>query len=91
MPKPSRAENPTHFASNNFFTLRQMVLLGSGLTLLPAFLARDFISEGQLVQVFKDWSLESSPVQILLPHQKKTPQRIRKFIDFLGPRLAQYL
>ncbi len=81
----------TQFSSNNFFTLRQMAVLGSGLTVLPAFLARDFISDGRLVQVFKEWNLESSSVQILLPQQKETPQKIRKFIDFLAPRLAQYL
>jgi LysR family transcriptional regulator for bpeEF and oprC len=81
----------TCFASNNFFALRQMAVLGSGLTLLPAFLARDLISDGSLVQVFKEWAIEGSPVQILMPHQKETPKRIRKFVEFLAPRLSQYL
>lgn len=80
-----------HFSSNNFFPLRQMAVLGGGVALLPAFLVRDQINSGQLVQVFKEWSVEGSPINILIPHQKEPPLRLRRLMDFLSLRLAAYL
>jgi hypothetical protein len=41
--------------------------------------------------VMKDWTVESNPVQILIPSQKDVPFRIRAFVDFLAERLAPVL
>lgn len=79
------------FSSNNFFVLRSMALNGAGFTWLPAFLARDHLNDGALVQLFREWRFDSTPVSILMPHQKETPLRVRKFIDFVTLRLQQHL
>ncbi len=79
------------FASNNFFTLRQMAEHGGGITLLSKFLARERIASGELVHVFREWSTVPTPIQILIPHQKEPPIRVRKFVDFAAARLLQYL
>lgn len=79
-----------HLTSNNFFLIRRMVLRGAGFAQLPSFLVRDQIMKGELVPVFKEWKLEGMPLQLLIPQQKEVPVRIRKFIDFLTPRLAPY-
>lgn len=82
-PRPS-------FGSNNFFVLRSMALQSTGFALLPAFLAKENIAKGELMHVCKEWRTEGAPVQILIPHQKEVPIKIRKFIDFIGPKLMQY-
>lgn len=79
------------FASNNFFILRAMAIEGMGFARVPAFIVREAINDGSLVQVFKEWKSENSPIQILIPHQKEVPERIRRFIDFMTQRLAQYV
>lgn len=79
------------FSSNNFFVLRAMALSGAGFTWLPAFLAREHLNSGALVRLVREWRFESTPVSILMPHQKETPLRVRKFIDFVTLRLQQSL
>lgn len=76
------------FSCNNFFTLRGMAAAGMGFTRLPAFLAREQIARGELVHLFKEWTVEKNPVMVLYPQQKEVPARIRAFVDFLGERLA---
>jgi DNA-binding transcriptional LysR family regulator len=79
------------FSCNNFFVLRSMACEGSGITAMPAFLARELFASGKLVPVLKEWSVETSPVQILIPSQKDVPHKIRAFVDFLAERLAPSL
>jgi DNA-binding transcriptional LysR family regulator len=81
----------SRFWCNNFFVLRSLASEGSGFTAIPAFLARDMFAKGSLVPVMKDWTVESNPVQILIPSQKDVPFRIRAFVDFLAERLAPVL
>ena len=76
--------------SNNFFVLRSMVLLGTGIALMPSFLVKDSLANGELLQVCKEWRAEGVPVQILFPQQNEMPARVRKFIDYISPRLMQY-
>ncbi len=78
------------FGSNNFFVLRSMVLRGTGVALLPVFMVKRFLESGELVQVTKDWKVEGLPIQILIPQQKEIPPKIRKFIDYIAPRLEKY-
>ncbi|WP_408095792.1 LysR substrate-binding domain-containing protein [Peredibacter sp. HCB2-198] len=79
-----------HLTSNNFLLIKHMVLRGSGFSLIPSFLVKDQIMKGELITVFKEWKLEGRPLHILIPHQKEVPIRIRKFLDFLTPRLTPY-
>ena len=79
------------FACTNFFTLRSMVLLGAGFSLVPDFLANDMMASGRLVELFKEWRFESAPVSILTPQQKETPLKVKKLAEFLSQRLAQLI
>ena len=78
------------FMSNNHFILRTMVLGGHGVALIPKFLVTEAINRGELIQVFKEWKPESVPIQILIPHQKEVPKKIRKLSDFLVLKLSKY-
>lgn len=78
------------FGSNNYFVLRSMILQGTGFCLLPVFLAKPYLANGELVQVCKDWKAEGHPIQILIPQQKEIPKKVRIFIDYVAPRLKQY-
>ncbi len=79
------------FFTNNFFVLRDMALNDFGVTTLPPFIAKDYIRSGALVPILNGWQTEGGPVQILMPNQKEIPLRIRRFVDFLGEKLIEYL
>lgn len=78
------------FSCNNFFLIRLMTLRNAGFAMIPAFLVRDAIVKGDLIPVFREWKNEGLPIQIMIPQQKEIPPRIRKFIDFLAPKLMPY-
>lgn len=81
--------NPV-FSSNNFFLIRDMVLKGVGAAYIPTFLVRDAMAKGELISVFKEWKVEGLPIQILFPPQKEISARVRKFVDFITPKLMNY-
>jgi DNA-binding transcriptional LysR family regulator len=76
------------FTSNNFFVLRSLAIHGNGFAALPPFLANEAVSRGQLVPAVKGWSLEGSPVHIVVPQQKEIPLRTKKFMEHLAEHLA---
>ncbi len=75
------------FASNNFFTLKRMALMGHGFTLLPGYLAKREQTEGSLVNLLRDYRGDENPIQLVFPSQKNMPPRIRTVIDFMASRL----
>ena len=75
------------FASNNFFTLKRMALMGQGFTLLPGYLAKRELSEGVLVNLLRDFRADESPIQLVFPSQRNMPPRIRTVIDFMATKL----
>ena len=79
-----------HFSCNNFFLIRLMTLRNAGVAIIPSFLVRDSIVKGELIPLFREWKNEGLPIQIMLPQQKEIPLRLRKFIDFLAPKLMPY-
>jgi DNA-binding transcriptional LysR family regulator len=76
--------------SNSFFVLRDLAVKGSGLTVLPLFLAKEAVVGGLLIPTVRGWSLESAPVHIVYPSQKEVPARIRKFIDHLKSHFSTF-
>lgn len=81
--------NP-RFGSNNFFVLRSMALQDTGLALLPVFIVKNLIEEGKLIHVCPSWKAEGLPIQILLPHQKEIPRKIRSLVNYLAEKLTPY-
>jgi LysR family transcriptional regulator, regulator for bpeEF and oprC len=79
------------FVSNSFFVNRGFAVNGLGFTVLPPFLAKDFLARGELVPAFRDWVLEGSAVHTVIPNQKEIPQRTKKFIEHVRAQLSLYL
>lgn len=68
--------------ANHFSSVLDLAVMGHGVCLLPRFLAEPYLAQGVLVHILKGWSSPGQPVQVTLPQQKNTPQRIRSFFDF---------
>jgi DNA-binding transcriptional LysR family regulator len=81
-----RVEVPVHgsLQSNMVEALHDLVLNGTGLTLLPGYIAGKDIREGKLRAVLADWEIEtgSSLYAVYLPTRYLAP-KVRVFVDFL--------
>lgn len=78
--------------ANNGETVRRMAVAGLGLARLGDYHARDDLEAGQLVEVLAD-VVERDEEEINAVHLggARMPQRVRAFLDFVVPRLRQFL
>ena len=78
---------PTLKASNGE-TVRQLALLGHGITCLSAFMIRKDLQAGSLIALFEDQiELRIQTIHAVYYQQEHLPKRIRLFIDFLVAKL----
>ena len=67
-------------------------IAGLGLVSLPAYLARDELSQGRLKRILPDWVMQSNAeVTLLTPSRRGQLPSVRALIDFLAaefPRIV---
>ena len=74
--------------SNNQSSIRQLTLMGVGLSFhAEPEIAAD-LAAGRLVRVLRDWSLEALSVDVLMPARKRQPAKIRMALEALRRSLA---
>ncbi len=56
---------------------------GTGITMVPAFIAMDKIRRGELVRVLPDWHGGVNQISIVHPSRRLVPPRLRVFIEML--------
>lgn len=61
---------------------------GSGVALLPEWLVKEAIAQGELVQLLPDYRFSRQGVYALYPDAQHVPARVRTFIDFLRQRMG---
>lgn len=78
--------------ANNGETVRRMALAGMGLARLGEFHIRDDLQSGTLVEVMAD-AVESEveDIHALFLGGERLPHRVRAFVDFMVPRLRDFL
>lgn len=68
--------------------LREALLEGAGIGLLPAFLAADDIAAGSLRIVLPGWTPEFRTLYAVFPQPRCPSPKVREFVDFLAHSLA---
>ena len=63
--------------------LRQAVLCGIGIALLPDFALGDDFRAGRIVPLLPDWSAPDIEVNIVYPANRHIPVKVRTFVNFL--------
>jgi DNA-binding transcriptional LysR family regulator len=63
--------------------LRVAAIEGSGITLLPTFVAGRDLAAGRLVALFPDHDFGTLRIHAVYPHRKHMPAKVRAFLDFL--------
>lgn len=77
------------FQSNNMLALKSAAIAGSGITRLPAFLAKPLIKEGKLTPLLEDWKTFELTLWAVYVSREHQPATVRSFIDFLVERLKK--
>lgn len=83
--------NPT-LASENFQFLREAILSGLGVGLVPSYVVEDDVKAGRVVTALTPWRLSIFGTRLFLlrmPDRYQT-QAVRTFIDFIVDKAAQW-
>ena len=76
---------------NDEMLLRQAVLAGLGIANLPAFLCKQDLAEGRLLEILPGWRTEDVTFYAMYADPKALPARVRALIDFMVERLRKRL
>lgn len=76
-----RTDGPMRIS--NSIAIVTALVRGQGVGLVPAFLARQALADGQLVRMLPDWESDPRSLHILYPSHREHSARVRALIDFL--------
>lgn len=78
--------------ASNGETVRQLTLMGNGISCLSQFLVSKDIKAGRLVTLFEDENtMYYQNIHAVYYQQDHLPKRVRIFIEFLAEKLKAYL
>ncbi|MFD2166321.1 LysR family transcriptional regulator [Thalassotalea euphylliae] len=72
------------FTTNEVLSLKQAVLSGMGIAMLPTYLVNDDIKRNALTQVLPEWTLPTMQIYVLYSSRKFQSPAVRALIDFLS-------
>ncbi len=72
---------------NNISSIKEAVIRGFGLALLPNHMIADELKSNELKVVLPDWSLNRNPIHLVFPGQKFVSPKTREFIDHVTKTL----
>lgn len=89
--KIQRVRIDARIAITSFWSLREAMLAGAGIAILPSFCILDDLRAGTVVRLFPGISFERSAIRSQYPHYKNIPEKVRAFTEFLQKRFAGQL
>lgn len=76
------------FSTNHIDAALEACRRGIGCARFLSYQVCDDLASGRLVRLLPDWEPEAVPVQIVFPHSRMLSARVRAFVDWAVPRLA---
>lgn len=65
------------------------LLAGLGMAELPEFMAAEYLRDGRLVHVLKEWSMTQGGLYFVTPTSRSRPLKVRVLSDFFAQHLSQ--
>lgn len=72
---------------NNLFALRELTVLGHGISMLPQFMCTKELEQQQLVRILPSWQSTPNPVSIVYPNQDFVPPKVKAFVAYLSQNI----
>lgn len=76
------------FSVNSATAVREMLLKGSGLGLIPTYAVGDDIAQGRLVPVLEEFEATNLGIYAIYAHNRYLAAKVRVFIDFMANRFG---
>lgn len=73
---------------NDHIAIKQAVLQGGGITVLPTYAIKEELTMGSLVKLLGDYQPASFPISLLYPKRENIPAKTRAFVHFLKSALS---
>ena len=70
-------------SSNSGAVMRDAVLDGEGIAILPFFLVREMLADGRLVEVLPGYELPRKTMKAVLPRRRETVRRSQQLVEYL--------
>ncbi len=77
------------FMTNSEEAAQDAARAGTGIAILPSWLAQPDIQAGRLVALLGDYYLAPIPVSLIYPQTRFLSRRARSFIDYIAPELSR--
>lgn len=74
---------------NNSLAIREALLSGAGIALIPRIYVEQDIVDGRLLSILEVWCPQEQWIYALYPSGRFTPKRVKTFVDFLADKLVQ--
>jgi len=71
------------FTANSSISLREALVAGLGLTLIPTFVVGKDLRDGRLNTVLEEWTPQPQAAYAVYVHRQYVPAKVRCFVDFL--------
>lgn len=82
------SSNYSRFNSNNGQSLREAALKGMGIIMMPKVLLEEDLRNGRLIEVLKEFTPSSRPVNVVYPKERQPTPKLTSFLDYLIQRLC---
>ncbi|AGT09385.1 LysR family transcriptional regulator [Paracoccus aminophilus] len=77
----------SRLSMNNGEAIRDFVIAGLGLGMLPGFIVSPEIAKGRLVRILPGYAPRRVPISLVWPPVEPMPAKLRAFIDFIAAAL----
>jgi DNA-binding transcriptional LysR family regulator len=76
---------------NNSDAYSAACLAGFGIAQIPRIGAQDYLAQGKLVEVLKNYRAESMPVSLIYPNRRNLSRRVQVFMDWIATLMTDYV
>jgi DNA-binding transcriptional LysR family regulator len=84
--EPLTVKVPAYFMANSSIALREALLAGSGIAVVPTFVVGPDLREGRLRTVLPNFAIPPHTMYALYPSARHLSPKVRSFVDFLVGR-----
>jgi DNA-binding transcriptional LysR family regulator len=85
---PVSVDVPVTLSSNDNHMLYSAACAGTGIAILPSYVARQAMAEGMLIEVLEDFALQSTWLKAQVPARKTGLRRVQVLLEWLKSELG---
>lgn len=82
---------PGNITVNNSDAYSAACLAGCGIAQIPRIGAQEYLAEGKLIEVLKEYRAQAMPVSLIYPNRRNLSRRVQVFMDWVSSVMNDYV